>query len=50
MWEKEKLLFTSNFSFSYSVFQGLFGKGLKDMAFFDKGLIFCVCKPTIYMK
>ena len=38
-WEKEKLLVTSNFSFSHSVFkrhipqtrknQGLFGKGLK---------------------
>ena len=38
LWEKEKLLVTSNFSFSYSVFkrlvlqthknQGLFGKGL----------------------
>ena len=39
LWEKEKLLITSNFSFSHSVFkrlilqtrknQGLFGKGLK---------------------
>ena len=39
LWEKEKLLVTSNFSFSSSVFkrlvlqtrknQGLFGKGLK---------------------
>ena len=39
LWEKEKLLVTSNFSFSRSVFkrlvmqtrknQGLFGKGLK---------------------
>ena len=39
LWEKEKLLVTSNFSFSHSVFrrpllqtrknQGLFGKGLK---------------------
>ena len=38
LWEKEKLLITSNFSFSHSVFkrhvlqtrknQGLFGKGL----------------------
>ena len=38
MWEKEKMLVTSNFSFSHSVFkrielqtrknQGLFGKGL----------------------
>ena len=41
LWEKEKLLVTSNFSFSYSVFerlvlrtrknQGLFGKGLKEL-------------------
>ena len=41
MWEKEKLLVTSNFSFSHSVFkrlvlqtrknQGLFGKGLMTM-------------------
>ena len=40
LWEKEKLLVTSNFSFSHSVFkrfvlqtrknQGLFGKGLRD--------------------
>ena len=40
-WEKEKLLVTSNFSFSHSVFkrldlqahknQGLFGKGLKKL-------------------
>ena len=39
LWEKEKLLVTSNFSFSHGVFkrlvlqtrknQGLFGKGLK---------------------
>ena len=41
LWEKEKLLVTSNFSFSHSVFkrlvlqirknQGLFGKGLTHM-------------------
>ena len=40
MWEKEKLLVTSDFSFSHNVFkrhvlqtrknQGLFGKGLND--------------------
>ena len=43
MWEKEKLLVTSNFSFSRSVFkkpvlqtrenQGLIGKGLKTEGF-----------------
>ena len=42
LWEKEKLLVSSNFSFSHSVFkrlvlqtcksQGLFGKGLKKKA------------------
>ena len=42
-WEKEKLLITSNFSFSYGVFKrlvmqtrknrGLFGKGLTDYLF-----------------
>ena len=41
LWEKEKLLITSNFSFSHGVFkrlelkthknQGLFGKGLTDL-------------------
>ena len=41
MWEKEKLLVTSNLSFSHSVFkklllqtrknQGLFGRGLKEL-------------------
>ena len=39
LWEKEKLLIVSNFSFSHSVrlvpqtskIQGLFGKGLKDL-------------------
>ena len=46
MWEKEKLLVTSNFSFSHSVFnrpvlqtrenQGLFGKGLNHiLSYFD---------------
>ena len=43
LWEKEKLLVASDFSFSHSVFkrfvlqthknQGLYGKGLKLMAF-----------------
>ena len=43
LWEKEKLLVTSDFSFSHSVFkklvlqtgknQGLFGKGLKQAVF-----------------
>ena len=43
LWKKEKLLVTSNFSFSHSVFkrielqtrknQGLFGKGLREEEF-----------------
>ena len=47
LWEKEKLLVTSNFSFSHSVFkrlvlqtrknQGLFGKGLKGTCFRQAG-------------
>ena len=46
LWEKEKLLVTSNFSFSHSVFkrlvlqtrknQGLFGKGLNSILFSDE--------------
>ena len=50
LWEKEKLLVTSNFSFSHSVFkrpiqqtrknQGLFGKGLKDYFFSASTYIF----------
>ena len=45
LWEKEKLLVTSNFSFSHSVFkrpllqthknQGLFGKRLKQVCLYD---------------
>ena len=48
LWEKEKLLVTSNFSFSLSVFkrlilqtrknQGLFGKGLNSDRFLSKRL------------
>ena len=48
LWKKEKLLVTSNFSFSHSVFkrlvlqtrknQGLFGKGLRILAFVRKNV------------
>ena len=54
LWEKEKLLVTSNFSFSHTVFkrlglqthknQGLFGKGL--MLFYDNGLSLYHTKAT----
>ena len=49
LWEKEKLLITSNFSFSHSVFkrlvlqtrknQGLFGKGLRKVKAVGKWLV-----------
>ena len=54
MWEKEKLLVTSNFSFSHSVFKrlglethmnkGLFGKGLK-VNLLPSDSIFDLSKP-----
>ena len=39
LWEKEKLLVTSNFSFSYSVFQRLLNQTLKNQGLFGKGLV-----------
>ena len=61
MWEKEKLLITSNFSFSHSVFkrlvlqtrknQGLFGKGLTDIQnvlYKDGLLIYCMVFNTFF--
>ena len=51
LWEKEKLLVTSNFSFSHSVFnrpvvqtrknQGLFGKGLTTLKGCEKRRKYC---------
>ena len=41
MWEKEKLLVTSNFSFSYSVFKTLVLQTRKNQGLFGKGLILC---------
>ena len=38
MWEKEKLLVTSNFSFSHSVFYRFVLQALKDQGLFGKGL------------
>ena len=38
-WEKEKLLVTSNFSFSRSVFKGLVMQTRKNQGLFGKGLI-----------
>ena len=64
LWEKEKLLVTSNFSFSHSVFkrlvmqtrknQGLFGKGLRANSIHNqlygwKILLFCFCMLNEYV-
>ena len=38
LWEKEKLLVTSNFSFSQSVFKGLVLQTRKNQGLFGKGL------------
>ena len=38
-WEKEKLLITSNFSFSHSVFKRLVLQTLKNKGLFEKGLL-----------
>ena len=38
MWEKEKLLITSNFSFSHSVFKRLVRQTRKNQGFFGKEL------------
>ena len=38
LWEKEKLLVTSNFSFSHSVFQRLLLQTRKNQGLFGKGL------------
>ena len=39
LWEKQKLLFTSNFSFSHSVFKRLVLQTRKKQGLFGKGLI-----------
>ena len=39
LWEKEKLLVTSNFSFSHSVFKRLVMQTCKNQGLFRKGLI-----------
>ena len=40
LWEKEKLLVTSNFSFSHGVFKGLVLQTRKNHGLFETGLIF----------
>ena len=60
LWEKEKLLVTSNFSFSHSVFkrlvlqtrknQGLFGKGLNRYTFWEKEKIHFFLFPEFLNK
>ena len=38
MWEKEKLLITSNFSFSHSVFKRLVSQGRQKVSLYGNGL------------
>ena len=48
MWEREKLLVTSNFSFSHSVFKGLVMQTRKNQGLFGKGLnMLTVQKPNM---
>ena len=44
LWEKEKLLVTSNFSFSHSVFKRLLPQTCENQGLFGKGLI-CLWDP-----
>ena len=44
LWEKEKLLVTSNFSFSHSVFQRLVLQTRKIQGLFGEGLIYLLFK------
>ena len=48
LWEKEKLLFTSNFSFSYSVFKRLLLQTRKNRGLFGKGLINTIQKISLF--
>ena len=45
LWEKDKLLITSNFSFSQSVFERLVLQILKNQGLFGKGLMTTKKKP-----
>ena len=42
LWEKEKLLVTSNFSFSHCVFKRLVLQTSKNQGLFEKGFICCL--------
>ena len=48
LWEKEKLLVTSNFSFSHSVFKGVILQTDKNQGFFGKGLSPHLPKHDLY--
>ena len=47
-WEKEKLLVTSNFSFSHSVFKRLVLPTRKNQGLFGKGLTLTLSKRPIF--
>ena len=46
LWDKEKLLVTSNFSFSQSVFKTLVLQTRKNQGFFGKGLIYLLTSDS----
>ena len=47
LWEKEKLLVTSNFSFAHSVFKRLVSQGRQKVSLFGNGLTLYHTTPTI---
>ena len=48
LWEKEKLLVTSNFSFSHGVFKRLVLQTCKNQGLFGKGLKPCLLSSIVY--
>ena len=49
LWEKEKLLVTSNFSFSHCVFKRLVQQTHKNQGLFGKGLMMDMCKNSLWL-
>ena len=49
LWEKEKLLITSNFSFFRSVFKRLVLQTCKNQGLFGKGLTLSQTNPHVYV-
>ena len=49
LWEKEKLLVTSNFSFSHSVFKRLVSQGRQKVSLCENGLTLSQTSPGFYV-